>query len=101
MKYPISKCANSLLASLEVVLKFKKAGQSEKYWTNQVAKWSKRLIENIPSQTFTPAEASALFDAANQMSDDFRDYYSFMGKKKCEAHANNYASAMEKLKSMI
>lgn len=46
----------------------------------------------------TQGEIRALLDAASQMSDDFEDYYSFMGPKRAKKHSDNYASGMEKLK---
>jgi hypothetical protein len=50
---------------------------------------------------FTQGELKALFDAASQMSDDFTDYYSFMGPKRVQKHMDNYNSAMSKLKYAI
>jgi hypothetical protein len=50
---------------------------------------------------FTKGELSALFDAASQMSDDFEDYYSFMGPKRVKKHAENYNSAMQKIRDKI
>lgn len=46
----------------------------------------------------TQGEIRALLDAASQMSDDFTDYYSFMGPKRVQKHTDNYNSGMQKLK---
>jgi len=49
----------------------------------------------------TQAELRALFDAASHMSDDFQDYYSFMGPKRVVKHVHAYNSAMQKIKLSI
>ena len=46
----------------------------------------------------TQGEISALLDAASHMSDDFLDYYSFLGPKRAQKHCDNYSSAMDKLR---
>lgn len=46
----------------------------------------------------TKGEMRAILDAASQMSDDFEDYYSFMGPKRVRKHVDNYNSGMNKLK---
>lgn len=46
----------------------------------------------------TKGEMRAILDAALQMSDDFQDYYSFMGPKRVKNHVDNYNSGMYKLK---
>jgi hypothetical protein len=49
----------------------------------------------------TKAEIRALLDAAAQMSDDFEDYYSFLGPKRVKKHVENYNSGMSKLKNKL
>ena len=50
---------------------------------------------------FTKGELQALYDAASHMQDDFIDYYSFMGPKRSQKHAENFSNAMDKILTKI
>jgi len=95
--FTAKRALDNLMVSIDARLKFERAD----YWDKQIANWSKRLAVAIDSQILTKAELKALFDAASQMSDDFEDYYSFLGPKRVKTHAANYSSAMDKIKTAI
>lgn len=95
--YTASRALTNLVASIEARVKFDRAD----YWDRQISTWSKRLSIAIETQTLTQGELKALFDAASQMSDDFEDYYSFMGPKRVKTHVDNYNSAMNKIRTAI
>jgi hypothetical protein len=60
-----------------------------------------RKVGKLYLVALTQGELKALFDAANQMSDDFEDYHSFMGPIRVKKHTDNYNSGMQKLKRLI
>ncbi len=50
----------------------------------------------------TPKEASIIIDCANQMNDDFMDYYTSMyGKAKARILYNRFLSGMSKLQQIV